>query len=569
MSNPGLRSWVRWWAMGGAALLLALGWWIGHRASVEGAAPAAVPRSAQPIASATPALSEHVAALGLDHSEALFHTLLLPDGVIGAIHGSVRVGLAQVSSEDAASYRAWLDGGAEGAGPADPNELATVEQWIAVPANRRADGRVEVGPFNLPAAHRYDLLAQAEDDLHVYAASFTRATIPASIGPRLAAGLRIHHSEASPGRAQLVLRRSTELPDAETWQAVMQQLAPDVLAAFGDEPLTLGAAEQTLAPLPPSPIEVLLLIDGIEAERRTVALQAGVISDLRFDPVAQGVAQAVSVNLQLRFVVRDTGAPIADIRVTHNGEQGEQQRVSDQAGGVHFVKLDRQRPQTFTLRFPVDENALPTWPEEMPLEVSLEARDGESADQPVVERRIELSPLHWLLVRTGTIPKESKRQVGNPYPIFLLQRQADDGIWRDASSDHFLPIPEGLAVSVAARDRYRVIAAVSPWTVHLSTAADTRNAAQDGKYRVDLTPEPGHSVDLVFQRDGVPLASTPVQFQGPARGLPPRTLTTDGRGRLRLDDVTRDEVVVEIPGSDEVRVDVRGTVAVLDLAQRQ
>jgi hypothetical protein len=566
MSTAGLRSWVRWWAMGGGAVLLALGWWMWHRASVEGAAPALVPRSAQSIASPTPAPSEQVAALGLDHGEALFQTLLLPDGGIGAIQGSVRVGIAKVSSEDAASYREWLDSGAEGAGPADPSELATVEQWIAVPAHRRPDGTVEVGPFNLPAAHRYDLLAQAEDDLHVYAASFTRASMPASIGPRLAAGLRIHHSVPNSGRAQLVLRRSAELPNAETWQAVMQQLAPDVLAAFGDEPLTLGATVQSLAPLPPSPIEVLLLIDGIEAGRRTVALQAGVISDLRFDPVAQGVAQAVSVNLQLRFVVRDTGVAIADIRVTHHGDQGEQQRVSDQTGGVHFSNLDRQRPHNFTLRFPVDENELPTWPEEMPLEVSLEARSDESTDQPVVERRIDLSPLHWLLVRTGTLPKESRRQVGNPYPIFLLQRQAADGTWQDTASDHFMPVSEGLAVSCAERGRYRVMGAVSPWTVHLSTTADTRIAAQDHKYRVDLTPQLGHSVDLVLQRDGVPLASTPVQFQGPARGLPPRTLTTDSRGRLRLDDVTREEVVVEIPGSDEIRVDVSGTVAAVDLA---
>ena len=426
-------------------------------------------------------------------------------------------------------------------------------------------GAVEVGPFRLPAAHRYDLLAQGDDDLRVYAASFTRATVPDTIAPALAAGLRIHHEPLASGRAQVLFRRIREQPDAAKWQALMAQQSPDLLAAFGDEAFTLTAPTQMLAPLPPEPIDVLLLINGIEAERQTVALRAGVVSDVRFDPVAQGVAQGVSVDLRLRFVVRVTGVPIEDLRVIRQGDQGEQLRVSDKAGNVSFPHVDRQQVQRFEVAFPASEDELPVWPESMPLEVSLEAEEGEPQDTPVVERTVELIPLEWLLLRTGSAPNQSARQVGNPYPIFVLQRQQDDEVWLDASSDHFTPIPEGLAVSISAPGRYRVMAALSPWSVHLSTAADTRNSAPDGKYRIDLNPESGHSVELVVQRDGLPLASAPVLFQGPARGLPPRTLTTDAQGRLRLEGVTRDEVVLEVPGSEEVRVDVRGPVGVADI----
>jgi hypothetical protein len=553
------RPWARWWALGGGLLLLALGWCLFHRESLEEGTPSTTLPAQPPATRPARPGPNPVAAFALDRGEAQFQTLLVPDGSVGAIANSVRVGLAQVSAEEAASYRAWLDSGAEGAGPSDPTELATVERWIPVPAQRRADGTVEVGPFQLPAAHRYDLLALGEDDLHVYAASFTCVTIPATVGPTLAAGLRIHQAPPTSGTAQVLLRRTTEQPDAAMWQAVMGHEAPALLAAFGDEPLALSAATQTLAPLPPGTLEVQLLMAGIEAERHTVVLKPGVVTEVRFDPVAQAVAHGVSVDLRLRFVVRDTGAPIRDLRVTRQGGGEDAQRVSDKSGYVSFRQLDRQQLQRFELRFPAPEDALPTWPEAMPLEVSLEPQDGAAPEGRLVERTIELTPLQWLRVRTGSIPNESARQVGNPYPIFVLQRQAEDGGWLDASSDYFLPVPEGLAVSIAAPGRFRVMAAVAPWTVHLSTTADALSPSQDGTYRVDLNPESGHSVDLVIQRDGIPLTSAPVLFQGPARGMPPRALTTDGRGRLRLDGVTRDDVVVEIPGSEEVRVDVRGT----------
>ena len=67
---------------------------------------------------------------------------------------------------------------------------------------------------------------------------------------------------------------------------------------------------QILTPLPPGPVEVQLEVDGIVAERRSVTLIAGALTDVRFDPVKQAVAQAVAVTLQLTFVVQGNDQPI-------------------------------------------------------------------------------------------------------------------------------------------------------------------------------------------------------------------------------------------------------------------
>ena len=103
-----------------------------------------------------------------------FGTRLLPDGDISASPGTVRVGLAYVSPDEAAAYRAWLRGGGEGAGPRDLESLASVTRWLNLPATLNAQGVVVVTPTRLPAADRYVLQARAGDGLRFYEASFTR-----------------------------------------------------------------------------------------------------------------------------------------------------------------------------------------------------------------------------------------------------------------------------------------------------------------------------------------------------------------------------------------------------------
>ncbi len=67
-------------------------------------------------------------------------------------------------------------------------------------------------------------------------------------------------------------------------------------------------------------------------------------------------------------------------------------------------------------------------------------------------------------------------------------------------------------------------------------------------------------------RDGVSLPNALVHLLGPARGLPPQTLTTDRAGRLRLDAVTVATLRMEIPGYVQAVVDVEAASAVFEVA---
>jgi hypothetical protein len=496
-----------------------------------------------------------------DAASVAFTTVLLPDGQIGALTGTVRIGIATVAPEDASAFQAWVDGGREGAGPASLADLASVERWIEVPAQRRADGTVVAGPLALPAAARYDLRARAAGPLHFYAASFTADSTPATIHPTVAAGLRVQR-EAHPDSDVRVLLRRTGAVNAGTWQDLLMREAPQLLGAFDDAAIAVAPVE-LLAPLPPGSIDAILLVDGIEAERRSVTLIAGSVSDVAFDPLAQEVARALALELRLRFVVKGSGQPIENLVVTWIADGGEQQRSTDGRGVAAFKGVDRQRNQRFNLQFPPSDSALPAWPESKAIEIAL-ADEPIAADARTTTRSIELQPLQWLTVRLPfVVPVQ--RQRGNPYPIFVLQRE-HDGRWLDTAADHFIAVAEGIAVSLAEPGRYRVVALRSPWTLLNSATADALRPALDGQYRVDLGSESGRALELTVLHRGVPLARAPVALRGPVRGLPAVTVDADGAGRVRLDGVTVPRLGLEVAGYREIEVDVQAASAIVEIS---
>ncbi len=484
---------------------------------------------------------------------ALVELILLPDGIISADPKSVRIGLARISAEDAQSYQAWLEGGKQGAGPESREELASVERWINPTAVRHADGAIVVNLAGLPWADRYDLQARAEDGLRFYSASFTAAAHPASISPMVAAGIRIADVPARSSKVKLLLRRTAEWPDAARWQALMVREDPALLSRFDDTAIEVSAG-QILAPLPPGEIEVIWQVDNIEASREAISLRAGALTDIALDPVDHGVADALSASLEIQFLVAGTREPVRDLRVSLAGDTGDQQQNSDSSGMVRFDGVDRQKIARLGLEFPKPESPLPQWP--MTKAIGLDLVEETSADQEakLIRKTVELRPLQWLLVRTGPVPFSTERRAGNPYPIYALQMQQTNQ-WSDVAADYFLAAPEGLAVSLETPADVRALVLLSPWSVLYSTAANTRKATVDGKHRVELIPDAGHSLLLRLFHEGVPASGLPVVVRGPIKSLPATTLTTDAQGLIRLDAVTVPTVQLEAPGFEVVEVD--------------
>ena len=517
---------------------------------------------------AMPSVAEATAPQATTHAQAVdgVRIALLPDGGVSADPRSVRIGLANVSPDDLAAYRAWLRSGRAGAGPGGLADLAQVVRWIDVVATPQADGRVVVGPLALPPADRYVLQARAGDGLHFWEARFAPADVPASLRPRVAAGLRVRATRRPGVRAGLLFRRVEGAAREADWQPLMRRERPALLAAFDDTPLPIDAVAATsLAPLPPGEVDVVAVVDGVESERRRVTLSAGRYLDFDLDTDAVELGAALSTTLRLRLVERGSGMPVTAPTLVWAAPRGERRFRPDARGVVVVDGIDASTPLSLQLQlqllFPPPAtpsflvDALPSWPERLPLDVSL----GD-APAATVEKTIELQPLRWLLVDAPGIDVPRRPRAASPFPVFVLQRR-EAGAWRDAPADAFRPFAGGMAVSLDRDGLVRVAALVAPWRMVTSPAVEVRR--DTARYRTRLDTDSGRRVVLRLVAAGQLLRNVPVAMLAPLRGVPPLTVTSDGDGRLVLDGANVPRVRVEVPGfaQAEVRLD-RAEVAV-------
>lgn len=508
---------------------------------------------------ASPSLAAATATQAATHAQAVdgVRIALLPDGGVSADPRSVRIGIAVVSPDDLAAYRAWLRGGREGAGPGDLADLAQVVRWIDVVAMTQADGTVVAGPLALPPADRYVLQARAGDGLRFWEARFAPADVPAQLRARVAAGLRVRAPRVPGVRAGLLLRRVEGATQDADWQTLMRRERPALLDAYDDTPLTIDAAATTaIAPLPPGDVDVISVVDGVESERRRVMLSAGRYVDFDLDAAAAELGAALSTTLRLRLVERGSGVPVTAPTLVWNAPRGEQRFRPDARGMVVVDGIDASSPLSLQLQlqllFPPTAtpsflvDALPTWPERLPLDVSL----GD-APAATVEKTIELQPLRWLLVDTPGIEVPRRPRAESPFPVFVLQRR-EGGAWRDASADAFRPFAGGMAVSLDRDGPVRVAALVVPWRMATSPAVEVRR--DTARYRTRIDAGGGRRVVLRLSAGGRPLRNAPVAVLAPLRGVPPLTVTSDGDGRLVLDGANVPMVRVEVPGFAQVEV---------------
>jgi hypothetical protein len=531
-------------AAAGIAMLVLLGWSMRSHERTD------APQSGdtRPAARSVSAAAEPASVL--------VELLLLPAGKARAVPASVRIGLGDVSPDQAA--RAMSD---RDAGPAADavrySDLAIPTRWIAAPARMHADGSVRVGPMRVPRADRYTLQARGEDALQFYLADFTAGTVPTTVPPIIGAGMRAHVAVNDAG---ILLRRTGTSASPAVWQRLQQSYAPQLLEAFSEQPVPV-ADRQVLAPFAPGPVEIILVVGGVEAERRQVVLQPGRITDIHFDSARQAVARAASVDLELEFVRKGDGRPVPGLQVDWLSGRAQQRRTSDARGRVLFAGIDRQQAHQFSLHAIAPGNGLPEWPERMPLEVSPEAIDAAVANGRILRHRVALAPLQWLMARLPADMSNLRPAGRSPYPIHVLQRLRE-GRWTDAAADHFIPTREGLAVSIAEPGTYRIVSILSPWRLLESSAAEVK---ADARQSVEFTRPRGSDVTVTVLQAGRALSNTPIQVIGPIGGLPPEQLQTDAGGRVKLAAANVQWIQIEAPGTEQVVVRLIGAQVAAEL----
>ncbi|TXH73734.1 MAG: hypothetical protein E6Q88_05055 [Lysobacteraceae bacterium] len=505
----------------------------------------------------------------------VLRTRLLPDAGISAQPASVRVGVAEVPAGELAAHRAWLRGGAQGAGAGGIDELAAVERWIEAQAALDASGTVVVGPVELPPARRYVLQARADDRMRFYEAWFDAGDPPAEVRPMLAAGLRVRAPRDLPAGAGLLLRRVEGGGDA-AWQGLMRREAPEVLSAYDEQALPLGR-DTTIAPLPPGPLDIVTVIGGVESERRSLNLSPGRVHTLDLDSEISHLSAALTANVELRLIEAGVRAPVAGAKVVWSSARGERSARSDAAGLVRIGEVDVSQPLPIEIGFERpsvdggDIDALPRWPERIAETLRFDDRpippetNARTVPRTIV-RTIELTPLRWLIVDAPGIDTGMRPRIGEPYPVFSLQRLRDNR-WQDATADHFIPVREGLAVSLDGPGSVRVVAALAPWNLRYSEAVTVPASADRNigrAYRTRIAATAGRRLLLRMRAAGRPLSSAPVHLLAPTRGMPPKVVTADASGRVLLDGVTVPKLIVEVPGY--AQTEVAATAAVVDIA---
>lgn len=482
-------------------------------------------------------------------------TLLLPDAGVSAVEDSVRVGLAHVSEEARARHLLWLQSGAEGAGPKEMGELAEVQRWIEVPAKRLPDGRVQVGPAEVPRAQFYLLEARGSDGLRFYRSRFSAQEIPSEIVPVLAAGLRLRAATDDP-RLRLQLLRRAEVPQADVWRSLLASDSPQLQALFEEGGHAVRTGSELL-PLAPSSFEAVAWLGQVEIQRSTLELSPGRITELTLDTASIEDAQRRVLDLEIELIDASSGTPVADVAVTLPGPQGEVTLRTDEAGRVRWPGLPAGHQAWVSLEFPeVQVEGLPRWPVRKLLPIALPTAD-DAPEGGVHREVVEVSPLSWLVL-AGEGRRTGPPIRGQLYPVYGLQRERD-GAWEELGSDHFVPIRDGLAVAIVEPGTYRAFKAESPWNIAFSQAAGFGGLGRPLRLRVPMqSPVRGDvSVRLVdeYQR---PWVSTPVVVASRLPGLPTASLATDVTGLLHFEEATDITVEISVVGAIEAKIELIG-----------
>lgn len=374
------------------------------------------------------------------------------------------------------------------------------------------------------------------------------------LDPQPAGALRLLN-ERLPEQARIELRWDPAPPDEEG-SDVVDALAPELATAFRSEPSTVAPDARWL-PLPPgSRIRARLWIGAVAADQRSLLIEPGRDTELRFDAARIAAAATRSGSLSLSLLGQDR-QPLTGLRVVYAGPEAMEQATSNGAGEVRFAAIDLQAPLQFELYAEAGSAAAATQPEFQKLLLAPADLRPVSAGQWAAEAL--LASQRWLRIDVSPLARIQQR----PYPVFVLQRE-HAGSWEDMSEAEFHQ--EGSVMRVSAREsgRYRLRVAASPWHWLDSAELDLAERAPS-ETRAAVAWSDAPTAQLRLLREGAVLAGEPIRVRGDQRAFPPLEGETDANGYFALGMVSRTDAWIAI-GDREWQVKLRPGTLTLDLA---
>ncbi|NVJ13460.1 carboxypeptidase-like regulatory domain-containing protein [Myxococcus sp. AM010] len=529
----------RAWGVGGAALVLAAlaMWWLWP---ADVAAPGAPPRApAARMEAATPVKPPPPVAPEPPRPEGLRLRVVLRGDV--PFQGEARVGVASITDADRHLWEVSKREGREGAGPERLEDLANVSEWRPVEVTPSLAGGV-LGPVLVPVAPLYRVVAWAADGTFwlgdvVPEEGAATGVVEAVLSARAPTGVRVRLAGVRPEHGPFSLRVvrgvSRDARDAERASEllpVIRQVAPDLASALADGvalPLPVGNPLELL-PLPTDPSVGLVLRSaaGRESGWVEVPLREGRLESVVLDVDSlfpEGLGEAVTLRGKLEL--EGTFRPPEGARLL-GPEDVEVPLAPD--GRFVVSGLPSWAPSRFRVEVASPVSGRPVAATEQAFDFSPEpgVRDAE------VTWRVK--PYRWLVLRMdGAMRAQLEARTQKPYPVFILQRWRDGTRWELASAGAFIQEEDGMAVSILAPGRYRVLVSFSVHEVYSSTAADMGEDRVDGAVTFQVDVE-GRDCEVLVTAGRKPVFGARVTASSDVGSLPPAWGLTDARGRWRL-----------------------------------
>ncbi|WP_426755445.1 carboxypeptidase regulatory-like domain-containing protein [Myxococcus sp. Y35] len=540
---------ARWpWA---AALMLLLAglvaWWLWPvPAGVPGALPAPVVRAEGTVPARVAPPPEPTKLEGLQLR------VVLEGGQ--PFLGEARVGAAFISERDRHLWEESKRVGGEGAGPGRLEDLANVSEWRSVDVTPSATGGV-LGPIPVPPAPRYQVVAWAPDGTFWWG-DIAPDDVPIAglldggvLFARRPTGVRVTLAGARPehGPFSVRMERAASLDPRDAEHAsellpVVRHVAPAIASALADgTPLPLPVGEPlSLLPLPSDPQVRLWLRSaaGQEGGPVEVPLRDGRVESVVLDVdrlFPGGVGGAVT--LRGRLVLEGTSAPPEG--VTLLGPDG---RVLALAQDGSFVApgLPSWAPSQFIAEVVAPASGRP---------VAAARQTFDFMPEPgVAEAQVSwrVTAYRWLVLRVdGFLRGQLGAGTRRPYPVFVLQRWSDGDVWRTHAADAFLQEEGGVAVSLLAPGRYRVLVALSAHEHYVSTVAEVGEDGAEHAVSVQVDTA-GPACEVLVTAAGAPVYGARVIAGSEVVSLPPARGLTDAEGRWRLGRVRSQSLHVEV-----------------------
>lgn len=539
----------RWWAaVLGLVLAGLVAWWCWP-------APAAAPevQVAPAVASEDTALARvEPRPSELVSPEGLRLRVVLEGG--RPFEGAARVGAAFISDADRRLWEASRREGAEGAGPERLEDLANVSEWLTAEVTPTSTGGT-LGPVPVPVAPRYQVMAWSPDGTFWWG-DVVPETVPATgvldggvLQARQPTGARVRLSGARPEHGPFFVRveRAASLDPREAERAsallpVVWQAAPQVASALSEgAPLPLSMdSPLALLPFPADP-EVRLWLrsaSGREGGPVVVPLREGRVESVVLDVdrlFPEGVGGTVTLLGRLLL----EGASTPPEGVTLLGPDGRALTLTPE-GRFSAPGLPSWTASQFIAEVPSPASGRPVAAARQTFDFVPEPGAQEA------QATWRVAAYRWLVLRMdGFLRGQLEARASRPYPVFVLQRWSDGGAWRTHGADAFLQEEGGVAVSLLAPGRYRVLVALSAHEHYASTVAEVGEDGAEHAVSVHVDAQVP-ACEVRVTAGGVPVYGARVMAGSEVSSLPPVRGLTDAEGRWRLGRVRSEALHLEV-----------------------